>query len=125
MIDEMAPLKSADGCLASEVLVSSLFLFYIPVSLLKRPRQVRLLLSLSVKDFDRKGNLTLAMGQRWRREQEDSGACIPSTLLRKEESCCAICFVSDKLAVCLPPVQLAEVLMNLLALRYRLISLQY
>lgn len=34
-----------------------------------------LLLSLSLKNFDRKGNLTLSMGQRWRREQE-SGGCI-------------------------------------------------
>ena len=39
-----------------------------------------LLSSLSVKDFDRKGNLTLGMGQRWRKKLEDSGGCIPATL---------------------------------------------
>lgn len=32
-----------------------------------------MLLSFSVKDFDRKGNLTLGMGQARRREREDPG----------------------------------------------------
>ncbi len=35
------------------------------------------------------------------------------TSLRKAASCCAICFVSDKLAECLPLVQLAALPMNL------------
>lgn len=34
----------------------------------------------AMKDFDRKGNLTLGMGQRWRREQEPSGACVHAAL---------------------------------------------
>lgn len=66
----MTLLEPADGRLAPEVLLSSLLLS----SLLRWPPAC-LLLSLSLKNFDRKGNLTLSMGQRWRREQE-SGGCI-------------------------------------------------
>ncbi|KAA8585094.1 hypothetical protein FQN60_003788 [Etheostoma spectabile] len=40
-------------------------------------------LSLSVKDFDRKGNLTLGMGQRWRREQEDFGGCTGNNVIEE------------------------------------------
>lgn len=75
-----------------------------------------------MKDFDRKGNLTLGMGQRWRREQEDSGGCIPATLQSERPQ------VVVKLALfltswCLPLVQLAALLMNLQCLKNKVIVL--
>lgn len=53
----------------------------------------------AVKDFDRKGNPTLGMGQRWRREQEPSRACVPAALQSERPSTrCAIGSLSDMLA---------------------------
>lgn len=49
-----------------------------------------------MKDFDRKGNPTLGMGQRWRREREPSGACVHAALQSERPStCCAISSLSD------------------------------
>lgn len=59
----------------------------------------------AVKDFDRKGNPTLGMGQRWRREQEPSGACVHAALQSERPSThCAIGSLSDMLAGCLASV---------------------
>lgn len=59
----------------------------------------------AVKDFDRKGNPTLGMGQRWRREQEPSRACVPAALQSEWPSTrCAIGSLSDMLAGCLASV---------------------
>lgn len=87
LTDEMTSLKPADGCLAPGVILSLLFLVSVPVSLLNWPLAC-LLLSPSVKKFDRKGNLTpWQRGQRWRRESEESW---------EVASCCSICFESDE-----------------------------
>lgn len=61
----MTPLKSADGCLAPEVLLL-LFLSSIPVSLFRRPPSLPALISPSEGLWQKKGNLTLGMGQTWR-----------------------------------------------------------
>lgn len=53
----------------------------------------------AVKDFDRKGNPTLGIGQRWRREQEPSGACVHAALQSERPSTgCAISSLSGMLA---------------------------
>lgn len=55
----------------------------------------------AVKDFDRKGNPTLGKGQRWRREQELSGACVHAALQSERPlTGCAIRSLSDTLAGC-------------------------
>ncbi len=47
LTDKMTSPKSADGCLAPEVLLSSFFLFYIPAPLLRRPPSLPALIFLS------------------------------------------------------------------------------
>lgn len=61
LTDEMTPLKPADGCLAPGVIFTLLFLVSVPVSFPSWPL-ASLRLSPSVKNFDRKGNLTLGEG---------------------------------------------------------------
>lgn len=106
LTDRWDDLKTADGCLAPEVLLASLFLLSIPVSLLGRPPSLPALISLSEGLWQkREPDSWHGAEVEPRKEQEDSGGCIPAALhSEKAASCCAMCFVSDKLAVCLPPV---------------------
>lgn len=79
-----------------------------------------LLLSLSVKDFDRKKE-----PDSWHGAEVEEGAegccrlCTCYTSLRMAATCCAICFASDKPAVCLPTVEMETLPMNLQCLKKR------
>ncbi len=119
LTDEMTSPKSADGCLAPEVLLSSLFLFYIPAPLLRRPPSPPALIFLSEGLWQKREPDSWHGGRGGGGSRGILEVIYPATLHSERPQVVVqfALFLTSWQAACLPLQQLAALLMKLHCLK--------